>query len=138
VGEGWGVPAGIGLGCGGALPLVFLCVVLALWSTLAFADLGHPEARVGISSRLGLAVLGRRIGAVLLLLLMMLAASIAGNTLFLPLSMAGTMAADSPLASIVLQGPATILQWLLSTILQVAHAAALVALMRSERERGAA
>lgn len=138
IGGGWGVPAGIGVGCGGALPLVFLFAVLALWSGLAFADLGRPESGVGSAARLALAVLGRRIGAVLLLLLLMIAASIAGNILFLPLSLAGSFAGDSPLGSIVLQAPATILQWLFSTILNVVHAASLVALMRSERgETGA-
>jgi hypothetical protein len=130
-GQQWGAPAGIGLGCGGALPLGFLIVVTALWSTLAFADL--PAAGVGSASRMALAVLGRRLGAVLLLLLLAICASIAINSLFLPLSMIGSAAADSPLSSILWQGPSTILQWIFATVVNVAHAASLVALMRSER-----
>lgn len=141
IGESWGVPAGIGVGCGGALPLVFLLVVLALWSALAFADLGRPESRVGSASRQALAVLGRRLGTVLLLLLLTIVASIAGNAIFLPFSVAGSFASeslDSVLGSILLQGPLTILQFFFSTILNVAHAASLVALVRSERgESGA-
>lgn len=130
----WGSPAVLGIGCGGSLPLGFLALVTALWLGLAQADLAREGSSVRISSRRGLDVLGRRLGAVILLFLLALLAALALAVVFLPVA----SAADSLLAGAPLLMRALVRFLLLliqsfpNTLLAMILAGALVALVRSE------
>ncbi len=84
----WGSPAALGIGCGGALPMGFLALVLGLWLHLAQADLARDGSGVRAASRLGLAVLGRRLGAVVALFLLVLSAALALALVFVSLAAA--------------------------------------------------
>ncbi|MFP5286295.1 MAG: hypothetical protein ACLGI9_11210 [Thermoanaerobaculia bacterium] len=132
-GQRWGEPAAMGIGCGGALPLGFLILVLGLWFGVAQADLAREESGVGAASRVGLSVLGRRLGAVALLFLLVLMASVALAIAFLPLSIGVDLVLpDAPVARAVVHVLLFLLQGLPSALLMLALAAALVALVRSE------
>jgi hypothetical protein len=138
-GRRWGTPAAFGIGCGGALPLVFLLVVVALWIALAQADLGRPGSGVLRASRRGLTVLGRRLGAVLLVFLLFVAGASALGVLFLPLAFASEIGLREAFparlaANLFIQ----VLQWLVSAAFNIALAGTLVALMRSELRESAA
>src|SRR5690606_24138531 len=63
---GSGPMAGVAIGCGGAIPLVLLAILMAIVSQAAKSDLARPESSAGASWRRALAVVGRRIGAALL------------------------------------------------------------------------
>jgi hypothetical protein len=132
-GQRWGGPAALGIGCGGALPLGFLALVLGLWFSVAQADLAREESDVRTASRVGLSVLGRRLGAVVLLFLLLLIAAVALSVAFLPLSIGVDLVLpDAPVARAVAHVFLFLLQGLPSALLMLALAAALVALVRSE------
>lgn len=65
--ERWGPGAAIGIGCGGALPLVFAVVVYALWFSAAQPAVALEGSGSVRGSALGLRVVGRRLGASLLI-----------------------------------------------------------------------
>lgn len=132
-GERWGGSAALGIGCGGFLPLAFLVLVLSLWFYVAQADLAREASGVGAASRVGLSVLGQRLGAVVLLFLLLLIAAVALAIAFLPLS-AGVdlLLPDAPVARAAVHVLLFLLQGLPSAVLTLALAAALVALVRSE------
>lgn len=67
--ETWGGGAAYGIGCGAALPFLFALFVYALWSVTAQPFLARPEGGVMRAAGDGLRVIGRRPGAVLLILL---------------------------------------------------------------------
>jgi hypothetical protein len=132
----WGGAAALGIGCGGALPLGFLVLVTCLWFHLAQADLAREGSGVRTASRRGLAVLGRRLGAVTVLFLLALAAALGLAAVFLPLSaVADGLLAGAP-APMILRALVRLLLLLLqslpNTLLAMVLAGALVALVRSE------
>ena len=134
-GQQWGVPAGIGLGCGGALPFLFAFLVLAVWFALAQADLARESGGVAASSRRGWRVLGRRLGAVLLIGLLMFLVSMALAILFAPFNVLINVALGEHLiAFLASRGVLYALQSFCSSALGVALAASLIALVRSEPE----
>ncbi|HEY4575797.1 MAG TPA: hypothetical protein VIJ26_17590, partial [Thermoanaerobaculia bacterium] len=97
-GAQWGSPAALGIGCGGALPMGFLALVLGLWLHLAQADLARDGSSVRAASRRGIAVLGRRLGTVIALFLIALAAALALAVVFFPLGEAAdTLLSGAPL-----------------------------------------
>ncbi len=129
----WGSRAALGIGFGGALPLGFLILVAGLWFHLAQAGLAREGSGVRAASRQGLAVLGRRLGAVILLLLLVLGAALALAALFLPLSTAAdALLAGAPLMRTLVRFLLLLLQSLPNTLLATLFAGALVALVRSE------
>jgi hypothetical protein len=129
----WGSPAALGIGCGGALPLGFLGLTAGLWLHLAQADLARDGSGVRAASRRGLAVLGRRLGAVTALFLLTLAAALALAALFFPLSTAAdALLAGAPLPRTLVRFLLILLQSLPNTLLATLFAGALVALVRSE------
>jgi hypothetical protein len=134
----WGWPAGVGIGCGGALPLLFLGVVLVLWVALAQADLARDGSGVGRASRTGMRVLGRRLGGVLLIALLFAAAASSVAMVFAPFSLGSDlMLRDAPAASLVVSLLLGAVQALVSSALGVVLAGSLVALVRAEvPERG--
>jgi hypothetical protein len=129
----WGSPAALGIGCGGALPMGFLALVLGLWLHLAQADLARDDSGVRAASRRGIAVLGRRLGTVIALFLLALAAALALAAVFLPLGAAAdTLLSGAPLTRALVRFLLFLLQSLPSSLLAMVLAGALVALVRSE------
>ncbi|HEX2645582.1 MAG TPA: hypothetical protein VHU81_21480 [Thermoanaerobaculia bacterium] len=124
----------LGLGCIGlflvALPL---CLVL-LWFMTSQASLAEAKvSSVRQAARLGWDVLMRRLGAVLLLVVIFIALSLVFSLVFIPLGLAVDLTAGDDLW---VRGGAqfflTLLQTLPNALLAVALAGALVALVRSE------
>lgn len=129
----WGAPVAWSVGCGGALPVFFVLLVLSLGIGLGQADLPRDGSGVLKAARLGFDVLARRPGAVLLLALCFAAAGIAVSLIFLPVSIGLTLGlAQKPLAALAARGALALLQMIPNAALSVASAAAFVALMRSE------
>ncbi|HEY4561620.1 MAG TPA: hypothetical protein VIJ36_01495 [Thermoanaerobaculia bacterium] len=132
-GAQWGSPAALGIGCGGALPMGFLALVLGLWLHLAQADLARDGSSVRSASRRGIAVLGRRLGTVIALFLIALAAALALAIVFFPLGEAAdTLLSGAPLTRSLVRFLLFLLQSLPNTLLAMVLAGALVALVRSE------
>jgi hypothetical protein len=132
-GAQWGSPAALGIGCGGALPMGFLALVLGLWVHLAQADLARDGSSVRAASRRGIAVLGRRLGTVTALFLLTLAAALALAIVFFPLGAAAdALLSGAPLMRALVRFLLFLLQSLPSSLLAIILAGALVALVRSE------
>ena len=132
-GGGWGAPAAFGIGCGGALPLAFLALVLSLWFQVAQADLAREGSGVRSASRRGLHVLGRRLGAVAALFIVFLGAAAGLSIVFLPLAAAAdSLLSGSPGWRALVRLILLLLQSLPSTLLTMLLAGSLVALVRSE------
>ena len=130
----WGVLAALGIGCGGALPLGFLLLVFGLWFHVAQADLARQGAGVRTSARLGLSVLGRRLGAVTVLAVLFCGAVVLLAVLFFPLSaLTGSLLSGAPELRAFVQVLLLFLQALPSTLLAMGLAGSLVALVGSER-----
>lgn len=129
----WGVPAALGIGCGGALPVGFLLMVFSLWFHVAQADLAREGAGVRISARQGLSVLGRRLGAVIALAVFFLGAVVLLAFVFLPLSaFTGSLLSGAPRLRAFVQFLLLFLQALPGTLLAVGLAGSLIALVGSE------
>lgn len=134
-GSEWGTPAVLGAGCFGALLTLLATFALTLWFLVSQAELAQGEPGVWAACRRGFGVLVRRFGAVLLLVVLFVAASVVLSVLFLPLSFgAGLMGMGDPFFSLVLQISLSLLQTLPNALLAVALAGALVALVRSETQ----
>ena len=71
-GEQWGTSAAFGIGCGGAIPIAFGLLLLVLWANLAQVDLAQEHSGVGTALRRSLSLLGRRLGAVVVIFLVAL------------------------------------------------------------------
>jgi hypothetical protein len=67
--ESWGPGAALGIGCGGALPLAFALLVYGLWYSAAQPAVALEGSGTLRGSALGLRVVGRRLGASFLILL---------------------------------------------------------------------
>jgi hypothetical protein len=129
----WGSPAALGIGFGGALPLGFLALVTGLWFLLVQADLALGGSGVLAASRRGLAVLGRRLGAVSALFLLVLVATLALAFAFLRLSTAAdALLSGAPQMRALVRFLLLLLQSFPNTLLAMIFAGALVALVRSE------
>ncbi|HEY3569271.1 MAG TPA: hypothetical protein VGP73_15180 [Thermoanaerobaculia bacterium] len=132
-GAAWGSPAAFGIGCGGALPMGFLALVLGLWIHLAQADLARDGSSVRAASRRGIAVLGRRLGTVIALFLVTVVAALALAVIFFPLGAAAdALLSGAPLTRALVRFLLFLLQSLPNTLLAMVLAGALVALVRSE------
>jgi len=132
-GAEWGSPAALGIGCGGALPMGFLALVLGLWVHLAQADLAREGSSVRAASRRGIAVLGQRLGTVIALFLLTLAAAFVLAVVFFPLGAAAdSLLSGAPLMRALVRFLLLLLQSLPNTLLAMVLAGALVALVRSE------
>jgi hypothetical protein len=130
----WGGGAALGIGCGGALPIAFGWGAFALWTNLAAAALAEEESGVLAAARHGLAVLGRRLGGVLLIALVFAAAAVATSLVFAPLSMAfDFILREELLANLTATAVLGLAQAMLSSLIGVAAVGTLIALVRSER-----
>ena len=132
----WGPGAAFGIGCGGALPVFFVLLVLRVWMDLGKAALPVESARgtgVGAASHLGFEVLGRRLGAVILLFVIYVVALIAVGVFFFVVSFAVEAALHGELmALLATRLLLTLVQWIPQVVLELTLAGALVALVRSE------
>jgi len=129
----WGAPAAFGIGCGGALPVGFLLVVLGLWFQVAQAGLAREGSGVRTAARQGLSVLGRRLGAVIALSGFFLVTAVVLAFVFLPLSaVTDSLLAGAPGLRALVQLLLLLLQSLPNTLLAAGLAGSLVALVRSE------
>lgn len=132
-GERWGLPAAVGVGCGGALPLVFFAVVLFLWSKLAAADAAREESGVWRAMSGSLPLLGRRLGALTLFFLILTFTWLASGAVFLPVSIGLEVALESrQVARLGGDAILTSVRWLWNGVVSVVFGATLVSLMRSE------
>ncbi|HSS52400.1 MAG TPA: hypothetical protein VLX28_25945 [Thermoanaerobaculia bacterium] len=138
-GEVWGRPAVLGIGFGGLLPLGFLFLVAALWSNIAQAaqaDLAREGSGALAAARRGLTVLGRRLGAVAVLVFLVAGAGVALAFLFVPLSAVPEMLlAGAPKLRAFVLVVLFLLQGIPSALLALVLASSLVALVRSEALR---
>ena len=129
----WGAMAAFGIGCGGLIPLFFGTLVLALWSSLAMADLALEDSGVWIAARRSLQTLGRRFWAVLLMLILVVIAGLIGSVFFVPVSLGlDLVLRDQFIVWAIGRALVTLLQWAWSGAVTVGFAAAMVSLVRSE------
>jgi hypothetical protein len=135
-GEVWGGPAALGIAIGGLFPVGFLFLVAALWSHVAQADLAREGSGARAAARRGLTVLGRRLGAVTLLVLLVAAAGMALAFLFVPVSaVPEILLAGAPGLRAFVLVVLFLLQGIPSALLGLVLASSLVALVRSEALR---
>ena len=127
--QGYGGFAAFGIGCGGALPLFFLGVILSFWSQLAMIEASREGITVLGAARAGFELLGKRLGAVLLLFLFQIAIGMVLGAVFLPMAVLSQLAAsDSPMMMLTLRFPLSFIQWLASSAMQLIFMAAYLAL----------
>ena len=133
IGQSAGLAAGLGLGCLGALPLFLLLLVCGIGFALGQVDLVREGSGVFRAVGVGFAVLRRRLGGVLLLYVLMIAASVAlamvEMVIDLPL---GVLLGDHPAPFFFIRLPWMLVEWGASAALAVAFAASLVALVVAE------
>ncbi len=132
----WGEGGALGIGCGGALPLGFVFLVLLLWYAVAQADLAREGSGLRAASRIGLEVLGARLGAVLFLFVLFLLpfALLAGAGF--AVQTATFLLAGRPLLRAAAEIGFTLIASLTQGLLLIALGGTLVALVRSETTRG--
>lgn len=134
-----GLVAGVAVGCGGALPLLALLILIGLVGEAAKGDLARDDSGAGASWRRGARVIGRRPGAALLMLLLWLCASMGVSIFLVPLQLAGDFGLrDQPLAHVSLESIVFVLQVVLGALLGLVYGASWVALVRSELPDSAA
>ncbi|KAB2962622.1 MAG: hypothetical protein F9K16_08640 [Thermoanaerobaculia bacterium] len=139
VGLSQGLIAGLAVGCGGALPLFALLVLVGLVGEAAKGDLARQDSGAGASWRRGARVVGRRPGAALLMLLLWICASMGLSVFLVPLQLAGDFGLrDQPFAHISLEAIVFVLQVVLGALLGLAYGASWVALVRAELPDSAA
>ena len=131
----WGTWTGLGLGCGGALPLIFLilCSMAVVW--LAKAGLSVQGSGAWAALGLGARILSRRLGTVLVLFVVWIVAAI-GSALILTSLTGVTLRVLGRLPFPVLMAGNFVfqlIQILVAHWLQLWFAAAFVVLVRSER-----
>jgi hypothetical protein len=132
-GEAWGTGAGFAIGCAGAIPLTFSLLVFALWASLAQATLVGRDAGVLQATRGALQVLGRRLGAVLFIFIVVILGSVFVSLGFSLLSAVLTLTL-SQLDFVLMVGKITIgmIQLAFSSAFGIGLAATLIGLVRSE------
>ena len=132
-GETWGGGAGFAIGCAGAIPITFCLLVFALWTNLAQATLVGQDAGVLQAARGGLKVLGRRLGAVLFIFIVVILGSVFVSLGFSVLSAVLRLMLGK-WDFVRLAGDITIwmIQWAFSSAFGIGLAAALIGLVRSE------
>lgn len=131
-GNRWGETARTGIGCGGLLPIAFAGLSLALCTALAQAELARGEASAAAALRRSLALLGRRLGAVLLIAFLAALATLAVTLSSLALTFGLEAGAAGGVQAIVVRLLLMVLEWFAYGFVGIAFGAALVALVRSE------
>jgi len=133
----WGGMAAFGLGCGGALPLLFGLLVLGLAANLAQVALPVAEATVRGSLLRAFQVLGRRLGAVLLLTVLWILATITISIVVAITSFSlSLLVGPGQALGVALQVGTTLVEWLIGSMLAVALMASMAALVHQRRDVG--
>lgn len=129
----WGTLAALGIGCVALVPIFLLFLASGVWYDIACADLAREESSVKIATRRAAKILGRRLGAVALLLVLFGAASMAIWLALFPLSAwVAFLGNGRPLVAYVGQGLLQLVGALPGAALETVLAGAWVALARSE------
>jgi len=133
--ERWGGAAGFGVGCGGTLPLLFGALVMVVGANLAQIAIANPDATVRSAVVRALEVLGKRLGTVILLLVLWTLATITLTIVVVVISVVlGLLTAGEPGLGMAIQVAMTLLQWLVGSMVTLTFMASLVPLMRPDRE----
>ncbi len=129
----WGVGAAVGIGCGGALPFVFLVLVFALWFLAALPAVVVSGGKALAGAGLGLRVVGRRLGASLLIFVVLLVASlVVGLGMGVAQTMVNLMLRHQLVIWGTLYAALALVQWLVSSLINVFVLAAFTSLVVSE------
>lgn len=96
--QAWGGGAAYGIGCGASLPFFFALVVYAVWSVTSQPFLARPGSRVTSAAGAGLRIIGRRPGAVLLIVAALFVVGVAFGLVFFLADQAVQLAADGRIA----------------------------------------
>lgn len=116
----WGGPAAYGIGCGASLPFLFTAAVYVLWNLVAQPAVALPESGTTRGARMGLRLVGRRPGAVLLVFLAFMVVSILAWIGISVVQMAaGLMLPDDTQAWVLVYVAFLLFQWLASSLLTV-------------------
>jgi hypothetical protein len=135
-GEVWGKTAVVGIASGGLLPLGFLFLITGLWCHVAQADLARGDSGALAAARRCLKVLGRRLGAVTVLVVLLVGAGFALALLFVPVfAVPGLLLTGAPRLRDLVLILLFLLQGIPSALLTLILASSLVALVRSEALR---
>ena len=138
VGAGAGVPAAVALGCAAFFPFVFLVVLLGFWTLIAQAEIADRDCSLGSGMRSAFRIVGRRLGAIVVLALVFGAAFFAVSLVFLTFALSIEMGlAMFERARFVTNLMMQVVQGLASAILYMVVAATVVALSRAERAQEA-
>ncbi|MEO7794657.1 MAG: hypothetical protein ABIV06_07760 [Thermoanaerobaculia bacterium] len=131
--EGTISAVGCVVGCGLALPLGFVAVVVVLAMMVAQVCAVEEGTSAWRATRRGFAITGHRLGGLLLLYLLMIVGSLAVTTLFGVLGLVLNLAlARLALLQTVLSAGLGVVEFVLSVCLTLVMTAAIVALVRSE------
>lgn len=132
-GEMWGGGAGFALGCAGAIPVGFTLLTLAFWGSLAQATLVGQDTSVGEAARSGLRILGRRLGTVLFIFVVVVFGSIVASIVVSALSVLVTLVLSRwEVLKITADLLVWMIHWGISSAFGIALAAALIGLVRNE------
>ena len=135
-GEQWGAAAAFGIGCGGSIPLVFGLILVVLWANLAQVDLAREDSSVGLALRRSLNLVGRRLGAVVLVLLVaFLLAVVLGVGVSILSFVVAQFLPDTGFggwAGTVVQLGLSGIEMIVGSVVALGFSAALVSLVRSE------
>jgi hypothetical protein len=131
--EIWDGGAGFVIGCAGAIPVAFSLLILLIWAYLVQATLAAQDGGVWQATRSSLRILGRRLGAVLFIFFLVILGSGFVSFGIWVISTAGTlMLSRWEFVGLAWQLALTMIQWIFTTAVGIASAAALVGLVRSE------
>lgn len=132
----WGGGAALAIGCGGALPVGFSLLAMALAMNLGQADLARADGSAAAAVGVGFRVLSARLGAALGLWLLFFCALTAWGLFAGGLGWAaGVALADQPAAVGALTLVRFLFDMLVNSVLTLALLAASIALVRGERAR---
>jgi hypothetical protein len=133
VGLAKGAAAGIGVGCGGLLPLVFVFLFCSLLAIAAKADVVREDSGARESWTRAAKVVGRRLGGGLLLMLLLFVVSLAISMALMPFQFFSQLALrQSPFAGFGVSTTVSLVQSCVGVVLGLVYAAAFVALVRAE------
>lgn len=131
--ETWGASAAYGVGCGASLPFLFAVIVYALWNLTAQPAIALPDGGVFAGAGLGLRVVGRRSGAVILVFLAFLVLTVVAWIAVSVVQMGtGLMVPDDTLTWLLVSLVFALIQWVMSSAVAVYAHAAFASLVVSE------
>jgi hypothetical protein len=137
--EQWGPAAAFGIGCGSSIPLVFGMVMIAMWASLAQADLAFEDSEVGTATRRSLSLLGRRLGAVSLIFLLAVVLGVLLGIGISSLSIASTLllpdSGPGHWLGATVQLGLNVVELIVGSAVAIGFSASLVSLVRSEISR---